>query len=176
MKVSLDVEDAQKDADSRRVDHREPLEITLVRWLWKWSCTAKQDDAPLSAPVLAEISAVLDGFLTGVLRTSGSDGVRSCWCDGVLCLHVSQPTPTSFCLIGATIWAGAGPKFYVAPFECDFDFSAPDDREASRIVVRFGKRDRRGDIVRLGYDAAPDSVIASRPKSLSEWAFAVEVA
>jgi hypothetical protein len=100
--------------------------------------------------------------------------VRSWWTDGVLRVTLTQPTPTWINAIGAAIWAGKGRRFYLAPFECDFHFAAPGDSMCERMIIRFGKQGKNGQIVQLSYESNPDSVIESRPTRDSDWAFAVE--
>jgi len=166
--------DSTNAADCDLPGDREPLELPLVRALWRWSAGAQSDPDDVATAV-SDVAGWMEGFLCGVFAMSKTPGANSWWSDGVTDLQLSQSSPTSIEAIGATIWAGSGPSFYLAPFECEFYFASPNDPECLRIVVRFGKLDRFGNIVRLPYDSNAGGVIASRPKTNSDWALAVEL-
>ena len=98
------------------------------------------------------------------------------WCtDGVTNLTLARQNPVSINAVGAIVWFCDGT--YVALFECDFYFNAPNDPVCNRIIVRFRKRDARGELERLPYAKHLDraGVVASRPRSNRGWAFAVEL-
>jgi hypothetical protein len=97
--------------------------------------------------------------------------------DGVTDLVLKQLTTVSITAAGAIVWFNVGPGFYVAPIECDFYFESPNDPTCSRIIVRFGERNARGQLVCLPYGKHLDRghVVASRPRSDSGWAIVLEV-
>jgi hypothetical protein len=155
--------------------NREPLELPLVRALWCWAATPC-DDPVARQSAADEVGRWIDGFIGRCFRFSTSSASDSWWTDGTAKVVLTQSSPVSINAVGATVWAGNFRGFCLAPFECDFYFASPNAPECERIIVRFGKLNKHGEILRIPFDSTPESVIASRPKKDSDWAFAIEIA
>ena len=152
----------------------EPLELGLVRAIWDW-CAVSAADGDALAAATTIVGREIDVFLSRVFRMSKLPEAQAWWLDGMMSLSLTKHSLTRINAVGATIWAGKGPGFYLAPFECDFFFAAPKASECDRIIVRFGKLNHQGEIAKLRHDKLPAKVVELRPSRDADWAFAVEI-
>ena len=152
-----------------------PLEQIIARELWRWQSVAEEDRALVLGPQ-SELECLIEGYLCDAFQYPNSAQSRNWWCDGVEALSVTEVSPTSFFLVGVAYWADGTDWFYLAPFELEFDFAAPQAIAPSRAIVRFGATDDRGQIVKAPCEKAVAArLLANRPTRNQDWAFAIEL-
>jgi hypothetical protein len=166
LKELLFADSADNTPDSR--------EVAIARELWRWRSLPEAERAEITS-TRSRLSVDVDCYLARAFSFKNSASSRNWSTDGVLELSISQTAPTSFLIVGAAIWLDHSIEFYVAPFELEFNFAAPNEIEPERCIIRFGVEEPSGNIRRIPYDRMAARVVFKRPKRNQDWAFAIEL-
>lgn len=125
----------------------DPSERAIVTELWRWVSLPESERSDLVAST-SIFCTQLEFFLCGAFHQAKSTRRQGWWCDGVAIDSLAPIGDRGFELIGAACWAKGGKNspFFLAPLEMEFHFREIGDREAERIVIRFGSLDPSGQI------------------------------
>ena len=125
--------------------------------------------------VQQHIAELLEPFLCDAF-TYHSEGARQgWWSDGVMDLRIDQIGRADFRVIGLTWWAEREVnKQWIGPFEVEFYFGAKDSLDFTRTVVRFGWRDKKGNM-RSSCSLHPRLREDGRRLQDADWVMALEL-
>jgi hypothetical protein len=166
LKELLFADSTEQTSDSR--------EAAIARELWRWESLPESGRSAISS-ARSNLSVEVDCYLRRTFDLKNSAPSRGWSTDGVFELSIIQTATNSFLIVGAAIWMDHSMRFYVAPFELEFYFAAPNELEPKRCIIRFGVEEPSGHIRRVPYDAFAARIVYNRPKRNQDWALAIEL-
>jgi len=141
-------------------------ESRIASFLWQWKFANPRDrDSVISESNLLLLIEYWFPF-TDIEFTRK----RGIWCDGIPLLTIASNERLSFTLAGVGYF-----PHDLSPFELEFRFHKRRDLEPASIVIRFGKIDGIGNLVKYGQSKHPSHILNVRPVTNTEWAVAVKL-
>ncbi len=168
---------SDKDENLNRTPIPDQVEGDLVRSLWRW-CANRDGDPSMRETDEQEFIEKIDGFLNWAILRKGAHPAAArlpggLWLDGIIECSIERLSATQFKANGFTFWADGKSPFYLAPFECEFYFSAANDPACGRVIVRFGVLDRNNQLERKTNKSR--KIWNLRFRDDSDWAYAIEL-
>jgi hypothetical protein len=153
----------------------EPSDQRLARLLWLWR-RDQQSVLEDGRDVQKHIAGLLEWFLCDAFTYYSQGAKQGWWSDGVTDLQLASLSETEIRAIGCTWWGAKNfNEQWIAPFEIDFYFPTVESIDFTRTVVRFGRVDRDGEIMRTASYLHPRLRNGDRNLKNSDWAMAIEL-
>ena len=152
----------------------EPIDRRIARLLWLWASDPERVMKD-GWNVQQHIAGLLEPFLCEAF-TYHSEGARQgWWSDGVMDVRIEQIGSSGFRTIGLTWWAerNVGAQ-WIGPFEVEYYFDVEDSLEFTRTIVRFGWKDKNGNM-RSSCSLHPRLRKDRRQVKDSDWVLAIEL-
>ena len=161
--------------DNAALPRPQTLDQLIAELLWVWSSDpgrVMEDERKIEL----HIADQLEWFLCDAFTYSPVPSQSNWWSDGVFDLRIEQIGDIAFRAIGSTWWADLDVSTeWVGPFEVEFYLTSKRSLEFARQIVRFGLKDRNGNIVRSSDCLHPRVRKPNREPKDSEWALAIEL-